>query len=32
MKDIAEKTVDWGNEIQNLTGLSIHEFFIDGGK
>ena len=32
MKDIAEKTVNWGNEIQNLTGLLIHEFFIDGGR
>jgi hypothetical protein len=32
MRDVAEKVVNWGNEIENLTGRSIHEFFIDGGK
>jgi hypothetical protein len=32
MKDVAQKTVNWGTEVENLTGLLIHEFYIDGGK
>jgi hypothetical protein len=32
MRDVADKVTNWGLEIQNLTNLSIHELFIDGGK
>ena len=32
MRDIATKLITWGNEIHNLTGRMIHEFFIDGGR
>jgi hypothetical protein len=32
IRDVAQKTVNWGTEIKNLTGLPIYKFYIDGGK
>ena len=32
LADIAAKVITWGTELQNLTELSIHEFYMDGGK
>src|SRR5580700_2974952 len=32
MRDVADKVINWGIEIQNLTNLSIYKLFINGGK
>ena len=32
MQDVADKLINWGKEIHNLTGLTIHEFLLDSGQ